>query len=236
MAVSTTRPETMLGDVAVAVHPDDPRYQVRDSRRRGSGTGANEGVVSSRLFMGSAADTRSATDCCPSSPTPWWTCSWGPVSRTLASAPDAVLRGRPGLSPPPPPPPPPGGGGGWYHSSSRFTVLRLGHQVATVRLASACDLMSPCCTSVNRGAASCVCSTCGPPACVCLLRRCGEGHARPRPHRLPAVTETRAAAPDRDWRRRDHDGGLWALAAGLSSPLACSLWSCDPLTGVPVVS
>lgn len=27
--VSTTRPETMLGDVAVAVHPDDPRYQAR---------------------------------------------------------------------------------------------------------------------------------------------------------------------------------------------------------------
>ncbi|KAM9307073.1 valine--tRNA ligase, mitochondrial isoform 2-T2 [Pholidichthys leucotaenia] len=27
MAVSTTRPETMLGDVAVVVHPDDPRYQ-----------------------------------------------------------------------------------------------------------------------------------------------------------------------------------------------------------------
>ncbi|KAJ7991808.1 hypothetical protein DPEC_G00287710 [Dallia pectoralis] len=25
--VSTTRPETMLGDVAIAVHPDDPRYQ-----------------------------------------------------------------------------------------------------------------------------------------------------------------------------------------------------------------
>lgn len=25
--VSTTRPETMLGDVAVAVNPDDPRYQ-----------------------------------------------------------------------------------------------------------------------------------------------------------------------------------------------------------------
>src|SRR5439155_10125627 len=24
---STTRPETMLGDTAVAVHPDDPRYQ-----------------------------------------------------------------------------------------------------------------------------------------------------------------------------------------------------------------
>ncbi|KAM4539406.1 valine--tRNA ligase, mitochondrial isoform 2-T2 [Odontesthes bonariensis] len=28
LAVSTTRPETMLGDVAIAVHPDDPRYQV----------------------------------------------------------------------------------------------------------------------------------------------------------------------------------------------------------------
>ncbi|KAB5517774.1 hypothetical protein PHYPO_G00171030 [Pangasianodon hypophthalmus] len=27
VAVSTTRPETMLGDVAIAVHPDDPRYQ-----------------------------------------------------------------------------------------------------------------------------------------------------------------------------------------------------------------
>lgn len=28
VAVSTTRPETMLGDVAIAVHPDDPRYKV----------------------------------------------------------------------------------------------------------------------------------------------------------------------------------------------------------------
>uniref|UniRef100_A0A3B3Z7Q5 Valine--tRNA ligase, mitochondrial n=1 Tax=Periophthalmus magnuspinnatus TaxID=409849 RepID=A0A3B3Z7Q5_9GOBI len=27
VSVSTTRPETMLGDVAIAVHPDDPRYQ-----------------------------------------------------------------------------------------------------------------------------------------------------------------------------------------------------------------
>lgn len=27
VAVSTTRPETMLGDVAVVVHPDDPRYK-----------------------------------------------------------------------------------------------------------------------------------------------------------------------------------------------------------------
>lgn len=29
VAVSTTRPETMLGDVAIAVHPNDPRYKVK---------------------------------------------------------------------------------------------------------------------------------------------------------------------------------------------------------------
>ena len=27
IVVATTRPETMLGDTAVAVHPDDPRYR-----------------------------------------------------------------------------------------------------------------------------------------------------------------------------------------------------------------
>jgi valyl-tRNA synthetase len=27
--VATTRPETMLGDTAIAVHPDDPRYKVQ---------------------------------------------------------------------------------------------------------------------------------------------------------------------------------------------------------------
>ena len=27
IVVATTRPETMLGDTAVAVHPDDPRYK-----------------------------------------------------------------------------------------------------------------------------------------------------------------------------------------------------------------
>ena len=26
IVVATTRPETMLGDTAVAIHPDDPRY------------------------------------------------------------------------------------------------------------------------------------------------------------------------------------------------------------------
>lgn len=31
VSVSTTRPETMLGDVAVAVHPHDPRYQASSS-------------------------------------------------------------------------------------------------------------------------------------------------------------------------------------------------------------
>ncbi|CAB1448954.1 unnamed protein product [Pleuronectes platessa] len=31
--VSTTRPETMLGDVAVAVHPDDPRYQAVNGKQ-----------------------------------------------------------------------------------------------------------------------------------------------------------------------------------------------------------
>ena len=28
LVIATTRPETMLGDTAVAVHPDDPRYTV----------------------------------------------------------------------------------------------------------------------------------------------------------------------------------------------------------------
>lgn len=28
IVVATTRPETMLGDTAVAVHPEDPRYKV----------------------------------------------------------------------------------------------------------------------------------------------------------------------------------------------------------------
>jgi valyl-tRNA synthetase len=28
IVIATTRPETMLGDTAIAVHPDDPRYTV----------------------------------------------------------------------------------------------------------------------------------------------------------------------------------------------------------------
>lgn len=28
IVVATTRPETMLGDTAIAVHPNDPRYKV----------------------------------------------------------------------------------------------------------------------------------------------------------------------------------------------------------------
>ena len=31
IVVATTRPETMLGDTAVAIHPDDARYTVSDS-------------------------------------------------------------------------------------------------------------------------------------------------------------------------------------------------------------
>lgn len=29
--IATTRPETLLGDTAIAVHPDDERYKVTDS-------------------------------------------------------------------------------------------------------------------------------------------------------------------------------------------------------------
>ena len=31
LVIATTRPETMLGDTAIAVHPDDPRYKVGNS-------------------------------------------------------------------------------------------------------------------------------------------------------------------------------------------------------------
>src|SRR5205814_10412716 len=33
VVVATTRPETMLGDTAVAVHPDDPRHQAKIGKR-----------------------------------------------------------------------------------------------------------------------------------------------------------------------------------------------------------
>ncbi|KAG6885779.1 hypothetical protein C0993_009884 [Termitomyces sp. T159_Od127] len=36
IVVATTRPETMLGDTAIAVHPDDPRYKVRAPFQRRS--------------------------------------------------------------------------------------------------------------------------------------------------------------------------------------------------------
>jgi valyl-tRNA synthetase len=32
IVVSTTRPETMLGDTAIAVHPDDPRYKALNGK------------------------------------------------------------------------------------------------------------------------------------------------------------------------------------------------------------
>ena len=34
ITVATTRPETILGDTAVAVHPDDPRYAALVGRAR----------------------------------------------------------------------------------------------------------------------------------------------------------------------------------------------------------
>ena len=34
ITVATTRPETMLGDMAVAVHPEDDRYKRRCTARR----------------------------------------------------------------------------------------------------------------------------------------------------------------------------------------------------------
>ena len=36
LVVATTRPETMLGDTAVAVHPDDPRYKHLIGKKRGA--------------------------------------------------------------------------------------------------------------------------------------------------------------------------------------------------------
>lgn len=36
IVVATTRPETMLGDTAIAVHPDDARYKVRPASPWGS--------------------------------------------------------------------------------------------------------------------------------------------------------------------------------------------------------
>ena len=40
VVVATTRPETMLGDTAVAVHPEDPRWAGRGGGgQRGEGVG-----------------------------------------------------------------------------------------------------------------------------------------------------------------------------------------------------
>ena len=39
LVVATTRPETMLGDTAVAVHPEDERYQSLIGKTVGSAIG-----------------------------------------------------------------------------------------------------------------------------------------------------------------------------------------------------
>ena len=43
IVVATTRIETMLGDTAVAVHPNDQRYKVREGGREGGSEGGREG-------------------------------------------------------------------------------------------------------------------------------------------------------------------------------------------------
>ncbi|KAH7909011.1 tRNA synthetases class I-domain-containing protein [Hygrophoropsis aurantiaca] len=47
--VATTRPETMLGDTAIAVHPDDPRYKARFLARHLHGKFASHPFVDRRL-------------------------------------------------------------------------------------------------------------------------------------------------------------------------------------------
>ena len=59
LVVATTRPETMLGDVAVAVNPDDERY---------------------RHLVGKEVQLRSPAAASPSSPMPTWTRSSAPAA------------------------------------------------------------------------------------------------------------------------------------------------------------
>uniref|UniRef100_A0AAV2K459 valine--tRNA ligase n=1 Tax=Knipowitschia caucasica TaxID=637954 RepID=A0AAV2K459_KNICA len=50
ISVSTTRPETMFGDVAIAVHPDDPRYQAVHGRQcRHPFTGSLLPIITDRI-------------------------------------------------------------------------------------------------------------------------------------------------------------------------------------------
>lgn len=68
--VATTRPETMLGDTAIAVHPDDPRYTVPISPLSNHhGT-----LISTRfhpsIFTANSLCIPSLSAACPSSPTP----------------------------------------------------------------------------------------------------------------------------------------------------------------------
>ena len=47
IVVATTRPETMLGDTAVAVHPDDERYKASDRQERDPAAGRPQASRSS---------------------------------------------------------------------------------------------------------------------------------------------------------------------------------------------
>lgn len=71
---------------------------------------------------------------------------------------------------------------------------------------------------------------------VVVLHRGSQGYSCSRPHRLPVVTETLASMPHCDWRRRDHDGGLWAVAPGPFSRPCLNCCHLGPFVAVRVVS
>ena len=100
IVVATTRIETMLGDTAVAVHPDDQRYKAhcreggrgREGEKEGEGGGAGKGKAERggggggkgnpsmyvpyccyRIWWASSAVTHSVTEDSPSSQTTLWT-------------------------------------------------------------------------------------------------------------------------------------------------------------------
>lgn len=71
IVVSTTRPETMLGDVAVAVHPEDARYRVTAKNILAK----HSCVLNSTLLAGGLGIPSSLTANCQLSPTrSLWTC------------------------------------------------------------------------------------------------------------------------------------------------------------------
>lgn len=64
--VATTRPETMLGDTAIAVNPKDERYKVRSPPARVS---QRRSLQSHSIFTANSLDIPLSTASSPSSPT-----------------------------------------------------------------------------------------------------------------------------------------------------------------------